>query len=61
MDFTLILLGLIGWGLGLLFVLALTRRSGDKDRAARREQKRIDPNSDVTITRIDNPRKTGGH
>ncbi len=61
MDFTLILLGLIGWGLGLLFVLALTRMAGDQDRAARREQKRIDPNSDVTITRIDSPPKTGGH
>jgi hypothetical protein len=45
-----ILLGLVGWGLGLLVVLALFRMSGDQDRAARHEQKRLDPYSDVTIT-----------
>jgi hypothetical protein len=32
-------------------VLALFRMSGDQDRAARHEQKRLDPYSDVTITR----------
>ena len=46
-----ILLGLVGWALGLVVVLALFRRSGDQDRAARHEQKRLDPYSDVTITR----------
>jgi len=46
-----ILLGIVGWALGLLFVLVLFRMAGDQDRAARREQKRLDPSSDVTITR----------
>ena len=45
-----ILLGLVGWALGLVVVLALFRMSGDQDRAARHEQKRLDPYSDVTIT-----------
>jgi hypothetical protein len=45
------LLGLVGWALGLVVVLALFRMSGDQDRAARHEQKRLDPYSDVTITR----------
>ena len=51
MNFGWILLGLVGWALGLLVVLALFRMSGDQDRAARHEQKRLDPYSDVTITR----------
>ncbi len=51
MVLTWIMLGLVGWALGLLFVLALMRMSGDEDRAARHQQKRIDPYSDVTITR----------
>jgi hypothetical protein len=46
-----ILLGLVGWALGLVVVLALFRMSGDQDRVARHEQKRLDPYSDVTITR----------
>jgi len=46
-----VLLGLVGWALGLVVVLALFRMSGDQDRAARHEQKRLDPYSDVTITR----------
>ena len=45
-----IMLGLVGWALGLVFVLALMRMSGDQDRAARHGQKRLDPYSDVTIT-----------
>ena len=45
-----ILLGIVGWALGLLFVLILFRMAGDQDRAARHEQKRLDPYSDVTIT-----------
>ena len=46
-----ILLGVVGWLLGLLFVLVLMRVASDQDRAARHEQKRRDPFSDVTITR----------
>ena len=46
-----ILLGVVGWVLGLLFVLVLMRMAGDQDRAARHEQKRLDPFSDVTITK----------
>jgi len=46
-----VLLGLVGWALGLVVVLALFRMAGDQDRAARHEQKRLDPYSDVTITR----------
>jgi len=45
-----ILLGLVGWAFGAVVVLALFRISGDQDRAARHEQKRLDPYSDVTIT-----------
>jgi len=45
-----IVLGLVGWMLGLVILLALFRMSGDQDRAARHEQKRLDPYSDVTIT-----------
>ena len=51
MSVSWILLGLVGWALGLVMVLALFRMSGDQDRAARHEQKRLDPYSDVTITR----------
>ena len=45
-----IVLGVVGWGLGLIIVLTLFRMAGDQDRAARHEQKRLDPYSDVTIT-----------
>lgn len=45
-----IVLGLVGWALGLIVVLTLFRMAGDQDRAARHEQKRLDPYSDVTIT-----------
>ena len=45
-----ILLGLVGWALGLVVVLILMRMAGDQDRAARHEQKRLDPYSEVTIT-----------
>jgi len=51
MSLSWVLLGLVGWGLGLVVVLALFRMSGEQDRAARHEQKRLDPYSDVTITR----------
>ena len=52
MELGWIVLGLVGWALGLVFVLALVRMSGDQDRAARHEQKRLDPYSDVTITQF---------
>jgi hypothetical protein len=46
----LIVLGLVGWTLVLLFALVLMRMSGDQDRAARQAEKRLIPYSDVTIT-----------
>ena len=51
MDLSWIVLGLVGWALGFLVVMVLMRMAGEQDRAARHEQKRIDPYSDVTITR----------
>jgi hypothetical protein len=50
MTFGWIVLGIVGWVLGLVVVLTLFRMAGDQDRAARHEQKRLDPYSDVTIT-----------
>ena len=50
MTLFMILVGAIGWALGLVIVLALFRMSGDQDRAARRAEKRLDPFSDVEIT-----------
>ena len=47
-----IMLGLVGWALGMVFVLVLMRMAGDQDRAARHTEKRLDPYSDVTITRL---------
>jgi hypothetical protein len=46
-----IVLGFVGWGIGIMFVLILMRMAGDQDRVARHVQKDIDPYSDVTITR----------
>ena len=60
MDFTWILLALAGWAVVLVFVLLLMRMAGQQDRAARHEQKRLDPRCDVTITQISEPTKTGG-
>jgi hypothetical protein len=51
MDGIWIVLGLVAWGLGVLFVLLLLRMAGDQDRNARHAQKNVDPFSDVTITR----------
>ena len=51
LSFGWILLGIVGWLFGLLFVFVLMRMAGDQDRVARHEQKRLDPFSDVTITR----------
>ena len=47
-----ILLGVVGWGLGVVFLLLLFRMAGDQDRAARHQQKRCFPAADVTITRM---------
>jgi hypothetical protein len=47
-----ILLGLVLWGLGSIFVFALCSMARDQDRAARHEEKRIIPYSDVTITHL---------
>ena len=49
-----ILLGFVGWALGIVVVLALFRMSGEQDRAARHEEKRLDPYSDVTVTQFGN-------
>ncbi len=46
-----ILLGLVAWVLGMLFVMVLMRIAGDADRAARRTHQQVDPYADVTITR----------
>jgi hypothetical protein len=45
-----IVLGLVGWALGFLFVMILMRMAGNEDRAARHEEKLLDPFSDVSIT-----------
>lgn len=42
MDHSWILLGLIGWALGLVVVLILLRIARNRERAARQEQERID-------------------
>ena len=54
MDLNLIVLGLVGWALVLLVVLVLMRMTGDQDRAARHQEKLLDPLSDVTITQFGN-------
>lgn len=51
MDGNWILLILVAWVLGVLFVLILMRMAGDQDRNARRQQKDIDPFAEVTVTR----------
>ena len=38
----------------MLVAYALFRMCGDQDRAARRQERRLDPYSDVTITRFGN-------
>ena len=49
------MLGLIGWALGLLLILILMRMGGARDRAARYEQKRLDPFSGVATTKGGEP------
>jgi hypothetical protein len=56
MNLGWILLGIVGWALGLLVVLVLCHMSASQDRAARHAQKRLDPDSDVTITGTFTPR-----
>jgi hypothetical protein len=55
MDPIWILLGVVGWALGLIFVLVLL--SGF--RSAHQERKRRDPFSDATATRFKEPTGTG--
>jgi hypothetical protein len=54
MSLSLIVLGLVGWALVLSMALVLMRMSGDQDRAAREEEKRLAPFSDVTVTQSGN-------
>jgi len=49
-DLNLIVLGLVVWALAQAVVLILMRMSSEQDRAARHEEKRLIPFSDVTIT-----------
>jgi hypothetical protein len=49
MHLSWILLALVAWALGVLFVLVLARMAGERDRRA---QKRFDPYSDLTITQF---------
>jgi len=51
---TWIISGLVSWTLGFLFVMVLMRMAGDEDRAARHEEKLLDPFSDVAITEYGN-------
>jgi hypothetical protein len=52
MDGNIILLGLVAWVLVALFVLILMKMAGEQDRAARREQQRMIPYQDGTVTSI---------
>ena len=51
MDGTWVLLGVVGWVLGVLFVMVLLRMAGDQDRAAHRAEKHLHPYADITVTR----------
>jgi Tfp pilus assembly protein PilX len=51
MDLGWMLLVIVGSLLIALIVITLMRMAGDQDREARHEQKRLDPFSEVTITR----------
>jgi hypothetical protein len=50
-----ILFGLAGCAFGLALLVALMEMAGREDRAARHHEKRMDPWSDVTITRFRAP------
>lgn len=45
-----IVLGLVAWTLGLLFVMVLMRMAGDEDRAALQQEKLFEPFSDAMVT-----------
>ena len=45
------LLALVFGALGVLLIVVLLRIANEEDRTARRTQRRIDPFSDVTVTR----------
>jgi hypothetical protein len=47
-----ILFGLAGCAFGLVLLMALMEVAGREDRAARHQEKRMDAQSDVTITRF---------
>jgi hypothetical protein len=51
MDGGWIVLGLVGFSLLAVFVYALLRIAATEDRSARRAERKLDPFSDVTITR----------
>jgi hypothetical protein len=47
-----IVLGIIGWGLGVLFLLALCNMSAGQDRAALRAQKLLEATAEVAPRRL---------
>lgn len=51
MDAGWLVLAAVGVGLLALFVYVLLRMAGTQDREARHSEKKLDPLSDVTITR----------
>jgi hypothetical protein len=51
MDAGWIVLATVGLALMVLFLYVLLRMAGTQDRAARHAEKKLDPFSDVTITR----------
>ena len=51
MDAGWLFLGSVGVTLVGLFLYVLLRMAGTQDRAARHAEKRLDPFSDVTVTR----------
>ncbi len=46
----LVLLGLVGWGIAILFAMIRLRMARKQDRAARHTQMDMDPFSDITTT-----------
>ena len=44
-----IVLGLVAWTLGLLFVLVLMRMAGDEDRAALQQERLLEASSDGVV------------
>jgi hypothetical protein len=50
MHMSWLLLAIVAWALGAVFVIALCRMAGDQDRAARHAEKAFIPHSDVTVT-----------